>query len=249
MNRIVPHQVSYSWLKYTGAISTICLYVSATISLILLFMEIFQFKSENCTEFLNRFLALISFGYFVNEFCQSCIFNKAESQRNLDFIDNSFNTKFAEKKSTGYYSNDEVQAGIIKMGVNGFENSFFSKKISAEMLNKELRKFIVVTLLFLTCIFTSPKIVVVIVQMSLPLAIIQQTIKLYMYNCKVNEIFFNYKAIFSSPNPNEMTPHIIKNCINYEKLLSWASIPLDDTLFNQMNDRLSIEWNDLKKDI
>lgn len=247
MKRIVPNQVSYKWLDYTAAISFITLYGSAIVSVLILIIDIFKLEVENLTDCLNKGLAFLSIAYFLTEFCERCIFHKAESLRNLDFIDNSFNTKFAQKNSSGYYSNDEIEVGILKMGINNFENTFFTKNVSAKMFNKELKKFIIVILLILVCILTSTKFFIVASQLALPFAIIQQTVKLYIYHCRVEVIFYNYKELFSKANQDDIVPNIIKNVINYEKILSWAGIPLDSKIFNKLNDNLSNEWNIIKQ--
>ncbi len=249
MSKIVPHTVNYDWMRYTKIISSFTLYSSALISLTILFMELFKICNPEIVDVLNKTLALLSITYFISEFCQSLIFHKAESKRNLDFIDNSFNTKFAEKNSSGYYSNDEVEIGIVKMGINGFENAFFTKSITAKMFKKELISFVIILVLFLAvCLYTTPKILIVISQMALPLAIIQQTIKLYCFHCRVDDIFFNYKSIFSLTTKENIIPSIIKNVISYEKTLSWAGIPLDSKIFNNMNDELSSRWIEIKED-
>lgn len=246
MNRIVPHQINYNWLKYTSLMSNALLYSSALLSLISLVIEILQFEA---IPQLNVGLAIISVLYFLNEFAQSYIFYKAEALRNLDFIDNSFNTRFAEDNSTGYYSNDDVQVGVVKMGLNNFENVFFTKKVSAIMFNRELWKVLLVFVIMLIAIVTSTKVVVVVFQLALPFVIIQQAIKLYIYNCKVSDIFSSYKDIFSSTDRDDAVPLILRNVISYEKLLSWINIPLDSKIFHKMNNELSGKWAVIKNDI
>ena len=246
MTRIVPNQVNYQWLKYTGWISLGMLYASSIVSLLILISEIFKFENESFSECFNKVLAFTSIVYFLTECCQSFIFYKAESFRNLDFIDNSFNTKFSQKNSSGYYTNDDMEAGIIKMGINNFENTFFTKSITAKMLNNELKKLIVVICIIIGCVLTSPKATIVISQMALPFAIIQQAIKLYFYHFKVEGIFLNYKEIFSKTNQNDIVPNIVKNVINYEKIISWAGIPIDSKIFEKLNDKLSQDWIDIK---
>lgn len=250
MTKFIPYQINYSWLKITGAFSNCLIYCSAIISIVLLAMEVITISCDTTVikHFLNCCLAWISVVYFGNEMVQSFIFHKAEALRNLDFIDNSLNSKFSEKNSEGYYSNDILQKGIYKMGVNGFENSFFTKSVTGKMLQREIIKLIIVSLLLLSVsLFSSSKVVTMIFQLALPLVIIQQTIKLYSLNSKVSEIFFNYKSIFTSTKPVNMTSNIIKNVINYEKNLSWAGISLDSDVFNKMNDELSAEWNVIKQ--
>lgn len=247
MTRIVPNQVNYNWLKPTALISSAMLYTSALVSLLMLVMKFCKIDDEDIIDYLNKGLAFMSIIYFLTDFCQSCIFHKAESLRNLDFIDNSFDTRFAQKNSTGYYSNDEVGTGIVKMGINNFENTFFTKTITGKMLNKQLWNFSVVVLLILVCVLTSTETLVVISQLALPFAIILQTFKLFIYHTKVEAIFYNYKEIFSKTNHDDLAPSIIKNVINYEKILSWAGIPTDTKIFNKMNADLSVQWEDIKK--
>lgn len=247
MTRIVPTEVNYNWLKYTAVISTSMLYSSAIISLVMLILNFFKIAGVELTDFLNKVLAFLSIVYFLTDFCQSCIFHKAESLRNLDFIDNSFNTKFAQKNSIGYYSNDEIGTGIVKMGINNFENTFFTKSVTAKMFNKQLWNFILVVLVILVCVLTSTESLVVISQLALPFTIILHTLKLYIFHTKVSAIFYNYKEIFSKSNQDDLAPNIIKNVINYEKILSWAGIPVDSKIFNKMNTDLSQQWDDIKK--
>ena len=99
----------------------------------------------------------------------------------------------------------------------------------------------------MVCILTSPKAIILVSQLALPFVIIQQTFKLYIFHCRVEGIFYNYKEIFSKTNQNDIVPNIVKNVINYEKILSWAGIPLDTKIFKKLNEDLSQQWIDIKK--
>ena len=248
MSEKVPHANYYDWLNKTGVFSSSILVVSIIISIFLLILEFFKFPEIEIKEFFNCVLAFLSVIYFIVDSIQSYVFHKAENIRNLDFIDNSLDSSFSEKNSKDYFSNDEVKVGINKLGINNFENVFFTKCITSKMLPKEYIKLSIVFVVFLSvCIFSSKEIITLVFQSALPFTIIQQTFKLYKLNSNVKSIFNNYKLIFKSVNEESAIQNIINNIIFYEKNLSWAGILLDSKIFKKMNVELSSEWERIKQ--
>ncbi|AWK03988.1 hypothetical protein HYN56_06980 [Flavobacterium crocinum] len=248
MSEKVPHANYYDWLNKTSILSSSILIVSIIISVFLLVLEFSKFSEIAIKEFFNCSLAFFSVIYFVIDSIQSYVFHKAENIRTLDFIDNSLDSSFSEKNSTDYFSNDEVKAGINKLGINNFENVFFTKCITSKMLPKEYIKLSIIFIIFLSvCIFSNKEIITLVFQSALPFTIILQTFKLYKLNSKVKSVFDNYKLIFKSVNEENIIQNIINNIIIYEKNLSWAGILLDSKMFNKMNAELSLEWEKIKQ--
>lgn len=249
MSEKVPQEKYYNWLKKTNVACSSILYVTMIISIFLLILELFKFPQIIRTkEYLNCSLAWLSVVYFVIDSIQGYVFHKAENIRILDFIDNSLDSNFSEKNSRDYYSNDEVQVGIYKLGVNNFENVFFTKCITSKMLSKEYVRLAIVFVVFLSvCIFSSKEFITLIFQTVLPFTIIQQTFKLYKLNSNVKSVFDNYKLIFKSGNEENIIQNIVNNMIIYEKNLSWAGVLLDTGMFNEMNKVLSSEWEEIKR--
>lgn len=250
MTKIVPFKENYESVKTIGKIGSLFLYLSCLISLSILIVTKFDFSSKDTLQdFLNSLLACLSVFYFIADLVQGYLFQSAEFNRKDDFIDNSFKTKLSEKKSKGYFSNDNIEDGIIKLGVNCFENSFFTKNISNKMLIRESIKSTVVFSLFILIAALGEKdLFITLLQIALPLSIIQQTIKLLIQKHLVNKVFSNFKHIFSDINKKKRNSLIINNVLNYEKTLSWASIPLDSNIFDKLNPELTIEWERIKSE-
>jgi len=82
---------------------------------------------------------------------------------------------------------------------------------------------------------------------ALPFTILLQSIRLFLYNKRMKDVFKIYQRIFSSTVNEKKENLIISNMTNYETVLSWACIKLDSKLFEKMNDDLSAQWEDLKK--
>ncbi|MCC9062837.1 hypothetical protein [Flavobacterium piscisymbiosum] len=248
MSEKVPHANYYDWLNKTSIFSSSILVVSIIISVFLLVLEFFKFSVEGIKEFFNCALAFLSVIYFVIDSIQSYVFHKAESIRSLDFIDNSLDSSFSEENSKDYFSNEEVKVGINKLGINNFENVFFTKCITSKMLPKEYIKLSIVFVVFLfVCIFSNKEIITLVFQSALPFTIILQTFKLYKLNSNVKSVFNNYKLIFKSVNEEKIVQNIVNNIIIYEKNLSWAGISLDSKIFKKMNTQLSSEWEKIKQ--
>lgn len=250
MTKVVPFKANYDRIKSIGKIANFILYLSCIISLAILIITKIKFSSkESIQDFLNSILACLSVLYFIADIVQNYFLQSAEFSRKDDFIDNSFKTKLSVKNSSGYFSNDNIGDGIIKFGVNCFENSFFTMKTSNKMLVREsIKSTIVFSLFILIASLGEKELFITLLQMVLPLSIIQQTFKLYILNQRVEKVFSTFKQIFSSVHETKRNSLIVDNVLHYEKILSWASIPLDSKIFNKLNPELTIEWERIKSE-
>lgn len=250
MTRKVPHDEIYKIVdKLSKALNGI-LITSTFISVFVIILNNFNLNvNKNISIIFSIILAFLAVVFFVLDLIQNHIFHKAELQRKNDFIDNSLKTKLADANSKGYFTNDEINNGIYKLGVNCFENSFFTKSISSKMLKKQMIYTIILWLVILLVILTTPNnIFFEVILLSLPFTILNETYKLYRLNRNVELVFTTFKKIYSSTKKSKREFLIIDNVINYEKSLSYSTIPLESKLFYEMNDQLSIEWNEIKKE-
>lgn len=245
----VPHSIDYKAVETVDTISNYVLICSAIISIAILITDndiYFNENKDNRLIFLNSVLSIIAVSYFVLDMINNYLFQKAEEHRRNDFIDNSLGTTLASENSSGYFSNEAVSKGIFKMGANSFENSFFTLEISNRMKLKMVIKSAIIILLFLaTAFFTTHKILAGVFQITLPFTVLQQTVRLFIFNARVKNIFENFKTIFSSVayKRNQL---LISLVLKYETTLSWGSIFLSSKIFEKHNERLSSEYNKLK---
>jgi hypothetical protein len=250
MNKIVPFKTNYDRVNTIGDIGTLLLYTSGLISIAVLILEKSPFPNkeifQNC---LNSILAVFSVIYFFSILAHNYFFQNAEFHRKDDFTDNSLKTKLSEKKSINYFSNDNIENGVLKLGVNCFENSFFTLNILKKMASKEsIKSTIILCLFILVAAISDNRVFMTLLKMALPLSIIQKTVKILLLQQRVSKVFFDFKQIFTDVNEASQPSLIINNVINYEKSLSWACITLDSKVFNQMNTELSIEWERIKNE-
>lgn len=248
MKKIVPFSVNYETIRKINLVGSLILYLSATLAILVIINEKLHLPSKIDTDkFLNSFLSFFSIAYFLQDLIQNYLFQLAEVHRKNDFIDNSFDTTLSDKNSEGYFSNDDLQTGIYKLGVNCFENSFFTKSVSLSMIPAMAIKTIIIVLLFtLISLFADKMPISVLMQVALPLTIIQQAIRLTTFYFRINSIYNQFKTIFSSINSSHRDSYLIINVVNYESTVAWAGILLDSQIFNRLNDSLTEQWTEIK---
>jgi hypothetical protein len=250
MTKKIPYHNDYALVDNNELISKWLLWLSVITSIVTVIISKSKpFDSnENAITILNAINSILTVGYFFSDIIGNYLFYQAERNRRDDFFDNSLSTKLSIENTEEYYSNDNVSPGIEKMGVNSFENSFFSKEVSKQMLPPLVYKSIAVIIIFLIlALFTDREILSTALQALLPLTILQQTIRLFLYNKRVNDVFKKYQSIFSVTTDGNKQLLIIHTMTSYETVLSWACIKLDSKIFNKLNDSLTIQWEQLKK--
>lgn len=250
MTRKVPHDKIYKIVDNLSEKLNWILIASTLISILVVVLNNFDSSINKKISMISLIiLAFLAIVFFIIDIIKNHISHRAELQRKNDFIDNSLKTKLADSNSKGYFTNEEVNSGINKLGVNCFENSFFTKSISSKMLKKQLIYTIVIWFVVLLVILTTPNnFFIQVILLSLPFTMLNETIKLYRLNRNVETVFSTFKKLYSSTKKSKREFLVIDNVINYEKSLSYSSIPLNSKLFHEMNETLSVEWNEIKKE-
>lgn len=249
MSKKVPYKTDYDLVEKNEQLSLSILFVSVAVSL-------FAIISEKCNipfcktipaHFFvaaNSFLAVC---YFLSDIVSNYLFQSAETKRRKDFFDNSLNTKLAEETSEEYFTNDNISHGNLKLGVNSFENSFFTMSIAKKMFMPMFGKSVIFFLLFLAvALFVEHNWLYFILQLALPFTIFQQTFRLYIFRKRVQQVFENFQQIFSATQDQYKHQLIMHNVTTYETTLAWACIKLDSKIFNEMNPELSTKWKEIK---
>lgn len=250
MIKIVPHTIDYTFLQRLDKGLNALLYasaISATITFIFNITQALPEYNELIQLTLNSFTCIFALGYFTLNLAFNYFFQQSEIKRRKDFIDNSLGTKLSEKNSIGYYSNESNSTGIVKLGLNCFENSLFTSTIVSQMLFPMWRRTVLVLVGFLClALFTDNRTLTTVLQLALPLTIIQQSVKLYIFRNSIKRIYEDFYTIFSSTSGIHQQNLIISNVINYESTLAWGSILVSTKIYNEVNPKLSLVWEDIK---
>jgi len=250
--KFVPHQVSFDQVKKWRKFNDYNLIATTLIVIAIVILDKQPSPNVAIIDGLNAVNSLLIAFYIVCEMAISYFLFRAESKRRLDFIDNSFDTNLSGKRSEEYYTNSNLSPGLYKMAVNCFENVFFSYHISKRMVPVLLLKNLVIICVFIIAASLGEKqIVVLIFQLSLPVILFQQLIKIWVYNINTENVLNEFQSLFDdlkNETHEKKSAKILRNIIYYESNISWGSVLLSSSIFNKLNPALSIDWETLKQE-
>ena len=249
--RIVPFSISYDAAERDNKIASIFLFTSTTVSIGITSISNFHPIPDLQTTLIVINSAFI-FLYLFFDNRANYIFTKAEMQRRLDWLDNSFQTNFSGKKSRDYFTNEHLSPGLYKLAVNCFENSYHTQSIISKMLPSIITKTILIVLAFIfSAYFGNKEIVRLFFELALPAVLIQKLVKAIIYSTRIAGVQDRFKSLFNDLLKHDFdckTADALRAIIEYETTLSWASTPLSSKIFWKYKDKLAAEWLELKSD-
>jgi hypothetical protein len=178
------------------------------------------------------------------------LYTRAEMRRRLDWLDNSFETNFAGKKSQNYFTNEHLSPGLYKLAVNCFENSFHSDFLLSKMLPAIITRTIIIVLCFIaSSYFGNSEIIRMFFEIALPALLVQKMIRAIIYSSRISEVHDRFKLLFNDLKNNDFgnkTAEALRDILEYETALAWASTPLSSKDFFKYKDTLAADWEELK---
>lgn len=173
----------------------------------------------------------------------------ADTKRRIMNIDNAFDLKYGEERSVEYYTNDKIKRGLDRFSINCFESCFFTYHLSREMLNKERMKCgIIFTICMLSLFLGDRDIALIIGNISILGTIVSFWIRLEVLCCRSKNILANYRELYDykrvSREVKESKMLLLSH--EYESLISWSGVLIDEVIYNALNSKLSQQWDELK---
>lgn len=250
-NRIVPHENLYKKVGRLNNYSSILLYLSTVISIVISALNFYEIQPPLQVVLITiNSLMISTILYFDNR--ASYLYTRAEMRRRLDWLDNSFETNFSGKKSKNYFTNEHLSPGIYKLAVNCFENSFHTEFIISKMLPRIIAQTIVIGLCFIISSYIgNSEVIRMFFEIALPALLVQKMIKAIIYSSRIAEVHDRFKLLFNDLKKGSFdnkTAEALRDILEYETALAWASIPLSSKVFFKHHETLATEWQELKKE-
>ena len=252
MAKFVPQRDAFKWVLGLDKTSTIIIWIVFFLSLAPFVIDKFKLDLEltkitsEVIQITNIFLLV--FGFVINAIKDYYLFPLAETIRRRDLMDNSFGSKYSIENSDEYYTNDEINEGISKLGVNLFQNVYFTTTISKKMRLKYIVKsglFLVVFIWIAIYGLKNSVIALSVLQLMFSAFVFGDLIKLLFFVQRNQRILENMQSFFSGNNQTEA--EIMKNFTEYETNLAWGMILLDEKIFNKYNDKTEEQWQKIKQ--
>lgn len=176
---------------------------------------------------------------------------RAEEQRRLDLLSNSYNVSLTHENAVGYFNND-AKNPLLRLGLSVMESSFFSSRIVGEMLFVERLKislyFLVWILLALTRSIDLSWIVIA-TQAIFSEEVISRWLRMEWFSSRCKAVNMKLHRLFTTAqglNNTRCHAQVLENFAEYEAVKSRASIAVSERIFEKRNPELSKEWETIK---
>lgn len=178
--------------------------------------------------------------------------NNAESERRKTLLAHAFSINITPKKTNGYYNN-EFSPSVKKLGVDSFESTLFTKKSLSLMILSEGIKTFIIFIIWIIIItkFKNDELFYNLTQTFFSVEVLLKFIKIIYYYVNVSKIYDNFYQLFVTRKYNEKKDQalVLKYVMDYECLKTYCHTLLSSKIFEKINDDVSIEWDNIKKDI
>lgn len=226
----------------------IVIYVLNIFFMVLVCYEI----NEVLSNIINYILIILNIIYIVLSGYNDLILkNKAEGELRKTMIANSFDVNITTTKSEGYYSN-MINPSVEKMGMNNFESTLYTKKITEKVIYKKTAKTLILVIIWIIIItnIKNMEITVLLTQIIFSADILLDLVKIIYYHFNVNVIFDKFYKIFVTDGYKDKdVPVIIEYVMEYECLKNYCHIILPNNTFYKERIQLEKEWENIKTDI
>lgn len=226
-------------------------WVSAILSISIIYSN--SIPMQLSQQMIEIFFIVVVVSHFVlSQYNSFHLIPIAENSRRKQLLSNSFNVPLIPETTEGYYNND-ITPSIARLGASVFENSFFAKNVSYKMAKKERLKVLLYFLLWLIAIIfrsTDLSLVLILTQVLFSGEIFVRFIKIEILHSRNESIYNDLYAHFlhkTSSTNNEGTANLLYLFASYEAVKADASIKQSSKIFDELNPKLSIEWEEIRK--
>lgn len=253
MTRLMPYEADYNLLAKCRKWETNGLWIIGVFSIILPLLDYFSGISLmkvlggviNCI----YFIIFIAY-YILDVYTETFLYPATARKRRKGFIDNSLGSKLLEKPVEGYYTNDKVQVGPYKIIVNCGENCYFTMNIAKAMILQIVAKNITFGVAFLIIAYFGIKdnlVAIPIMQILLSSLFLTELVHHLNFCAKLEQLFERFKVVFEKkPTDDKILQEAVFLYLDYETTLAYNKAPLSDSIYENLNEKLSKEWEDIK---
>lgn len=241
----------YNAVERADKVSDVLFYVSATLSIVSLFVD----KSTHSLAYdivLTCFALSVVALFIIGLVSRLYWTPRAEDKRRQDFFASACGISLSHQKTDGYYNNDFTEP-IRRMAAQILENSHFSKAIALRMVRTERIRVIVYGCIWLTCVFNRNADLGLLIAASQAVfseQIVSKWLRLEWLRIRFERTYDEVHRMFrSKPASQSFKAMTLESLGSYETAKATAAITLSSSLFQKMNDQLSAEWEQIKADL
>lgn len=249
MSRFDPIRTNYfDAVQIAEKVSDSLFYLSALLSFGTLIVD--QTTNPDAYDFILLIFSLSVVAMFtIGMILRLYLTPRAEDKRRQDFFSSACNVGLIHQQTDGYYNNN-FEDPMKRMAAQSFENSFFSKEIALRMAHHERLKVALYALIWLILLHyrrTDLSWIVAATQAIFSEQILSKWLRLEWLRIRFEKAFDDFYKLFQSRPPvAKFNAFALEGMAMYETAKANAAINLSSKIFDDLNERLSAEWESIK---
>lgn len=224
-------------------------------SIICSFLVFFTANLTTVNYFLNIIFIISTILFFaINNWLSLYLLREAQSKRRIHLLTDSLGIKLDDEVTNLYYNNSQIPS-IVRLGVNVFENTLFTWRVTEEMARGQRIKGISYTVIWLTVVLNRNvdlNFIAIVAQTIFASGLIVNHIKLEVLRSACNQLFVEFRQYFltnGTSNNDKNSAAILNLVFRYETLVASMAIHLSSKTFTRINTRVSEEWERVKRNL
>lgn len=233
-----------SWSNYLFWFSVICS-----------FFVFFTTKITPVNYILNIIFIISTVSYFsVSNVVSLFLLREARNRRRIHLLSNSLGVKLDDEETNLYYNNTH-NPSLLRLGINVFENTLFTRRVVGEMAKRERVKVIIYLLIWLILILIRDvdlNFIAIIAQTLFTTGIIVNHIKLELLGNTCTQLFGEFRQFFLNnglKNDDTSIATILNLVFRYETIVASMGVHLSSAIFDKINPTVTLEWERVKRNL
>lgn len=192
--------------------------------------------------------------FIINNWLTLFLLREAQNKRRIHLLSDSLGVNLDDEQTNLYYNNSQSPS-IIRLGVNVFENSLFTWRITEEMAKNERLKvslYVLIWLLVMLIREVNLNFIAIIAQTLFISGLIVNYVKLEILRNSCAQLFNEFRQIFLIKGLNtnhQIVATILSLVFRYETVVASMGVHLSSKIFHRINPAVTDEWESVKRNL
>ncbi|MEK3977349.1 hypothetical protein MKZ20_21705 [Psychrobacillus sp. FSL K6-2684] len=203
----------------------------------------------------NIIFIMVSISYFiVSNWVSLFLLREARDKRRVQLLSNALGVKLDDEHTHLYYNNNQKES-LVRLGMNAFENSLFTWRVTEEMGKTERIKVVLYLLFFVLITLIngiSINFISIIAQTVFTTGLIVNQIRLEILRSSCKHLFAEFRQLFLTNGTRysqKFAAILLQLVFKYETTVASMGVHTSTKIFNKINSDVTQEWEKVKKNL
>ncbi|WP_341299701.1 hypothetical protein MHB44_14260 [Lysinibacillus sp. FSL H8-0500] len=249
--RVDTLEIYFKRVNLVSNVSNVLFWMSLFFSYVIFFAD----KNSQINTIITIIFIILTILYFIfSNLLSIFLLKEAQNKRRVHLISDSLGTKLDDEETNLYYNNSQTPS-IIRLGMNVFENTLFTWRVTEQMVKAERLKVLIYIIIWLSLILIRDinlNLISTIAQTIFTTGLLVSWVKLEVLRCSCDKLFGEFRQLFlinGIKNNKKVNALILNLVIRYETTVASMGINLSTKTFKKINPIVTAEWEKIKSNI